>query len=121
MGGHERHADRYRDWPAQPQHEFIADSVWQEVAYGKNAEYEHGHHGNALLSRFPILAPRERGHLGAPVREPRHAALRAQARRGLPILHCFNVHLGLFERGRQWQIGALVRAHPRDWCRATRR
>jgi hypothetical protein len=26
----------------------------------------------------------------------------------LPILHCLNVHLGLFERGRQWQIQALV-------------
>ena len=25
-----------------------------------------------------------------------------------PVLHCLNVHLGLFERGRQWQIRALV-------------
>ena len=24
------------------------------------------------------------------------------------MLHCINVHLGLFERGRQWQIRALV-------------
>ncbi len=32
----------------------------------------------------------------------------------MPPLHCINVHLGLFERGRQWQIRALVRAHPRD-------
>jgi hypothetical protein len=27
---------------------------------------------------------------------------------GTPSLHCMNVHLGLFERGRQWQIRALV-------------
>ena len=54
VGGHERHALRYREWPVRPQHEFIADTLWQEVAYGKNAEYDHGHHGNALLSRFPI-------------------------------------------------------------------
>jgi endonuclease/exonuclease/phosphatase family metal-dependent hydrolase len=26
----------------------------------------------------------------------------------LPSLHCINVHLGLFERGRQWQIQALI-------------
>jgi endonuclease/exonuclease/phosphatase family metal-dependent hydrolase len=25
-----------------------------------------------------------------------------------PTLHCINVHLGLFERGRQWQIRTLV-------------
>ena len=40
----------------KPQHEFIADTVWHEVAYGKNAIYRHGHHGNAVLSRFPIVA-----------------------------------------------------------------
>ena len=39
---------------------------WHEVAYGKNAVYRHGHHGNALLSRFPIARAREPGHLGAP-------------------------------------------------------
>ena len=52
QGSHERHAVRYNDWPGKPQHEFIADQVWREVAYGKNAIYRHGHHGNALLSRF---------------------------------------------------------------------
>ena len=26
----------------------------------------------------------------------------------MPELHCLNVHLGLLERGRQWQIHALV-------------
>lgn len=35
-----------------------------------------------------------------------------------PVLHCLNVHLGLFERGRQWQIRALVerilQSVPRD-------
>jgi endonuclease/exonuclease/phosphatase family metal-dependent hydrolase len=30
-----------------------------------------------------------------------------QLRRGLPALHCLNVHLGLFERGRRWQVHAL--------------
>jgi hypothetical protein len=40
----------------KPQHEFIADSVWHEVAYGKNAVSHHGHHGNAVLSRYPIIA-----------------------------------------------------------------
>ena len=56
VGVHRGHAARHVDWPVKPQHEFIADSVWREVAYGKNAVSHHGHHGNAVLSRFPIVA-----------------------------------------------------------------
>ena len=81
QGVNHRHAGRYRDWPGKPQHEFIADTMWREVAYGRNATYRHGHHGNALLSRYPDHRAGERGHLGARVRKPRTAALRDQARR----------------------------------------
>jgi len=28
--------------------------VWQDYAYGRNAVYDYGDHGNAILSRFPI-------------------------------------------------------------------
>jgi endonuclease/exonuclease/phosphatase family metal-dependent hydrolase len=37
QGGHERHAWRYEEWPEQPQYEFLADSIWTDFAYGKNA------------------------------------------------------------------------------------
>jgi endonuclease/exonuclease/phosphatase family metal-dependent hydrolase len=107
QGAHERHAGRYADWPGKPQHEFIADEVWHEVAYGKNAVYRHGHHGNALLSRFPILAT-ENQDISAHAFESRgllHCTIRLSTRG--PVVHCINVHLGLFERGRQWQIRAL--------------
>ncbi|MFN7087166.1 MAG: endonuclease/exonuclease/phosphatase family protein, partial [Burkholderiales bacterium] len=53
-GNQERHAARYENWPDIPQYEFLADSVWQDFAYGKNAIYDAGHHGNAILSRYPI-------------------------------------------------------------------
>src|SRR4030095_12766320 len=33
QGAHHRHAGRYHDWPGKPQHEFIADTMWREVAY----------------------------------------------------------------------------------------
>jgi len=105
---HERHAIRFRDWPGKPQHEFIAGSMWKEVAYGKNAVYQEGHHGNAVLSRFPIVSF-ENQDISAHAFESRgmlHCELDLGA--GLPALHCINVHLGLFERGRQWQIGAMV-------------
>ena len=55
LGAHRRHAGRYHDWPGKPQHEFIADTMWREVAYGRNAVYPNGHHGNAVLSKYPIV------------------------------------------------------------------
>ena len=108
LGVHDRHAVRYREWPGRPQHEFIAGSLWQEVAYGKNCEYEHGHHGNAVLTRFTMLQ-HENVDISAHAFESRgmlHCEL--QLGDSLPRLHCINVHLGLFERGRQWQIGAMI-------------
>ena len=107
QGVHRRHARRYHNWPGKPQHEFIADTVWHEVAYGRNAVYQHGHHGNAVLSHYPIVAQANLD-ISAHAFESRgllHCVL--QLKRGLPALHCINVHLGLFERGRRWQVHAL--------------
>ena len=107
VGVHRGHAARHVDWPVKPQHEFIADTVWHEVAYGKNAISHHGHHGNAVLSRFPIVA-HENLDISAHAFESRgllHCTIELGP--GEPALHCLNVHLGLFERGRKWQIHAL--------------
>lgn len=107
VGGNERHAARHVDWPVKPQHEFIAGSVWKSVAYGRNVVHRHGHHGNAVLSRYPIVNASNHD-ISAHVFEGRgllHCEIHLA--RGAPVLHCINVHLGLFERGRQWQLGAL--------------
>lgn len=55
LGDHVEHSTRYETWPDGPQYEFLADTIWSDFAYGKNAVYPAGHHGNALLSKFPIL------------------------------------------------------------------
>lgn len=107
VGVHERNADRFRNWPTKPQHEYLADVTWKEVAYGRNAVYRHGHHGNAVLSRFPIVT-HDNEDISAHPFESRgllHCVMNLGP--GLPELHCLNVHLGLFERGRQWQVRAL--------------
>ena len=57
-GSHEHHAVRHPAWPETPQYEFLADSMWPQFAYGRNAIYPHGDHGNALLSKFPIAEHR---------------------------------------------------------------
>ncbi len=49
--GEERHGPKH--WPEGSQHEFFAGESHQSV-YGLNAQYDHGHHGNALLSKYPI-------------------------------------------------------------------
>lgn len=55
IGVHQGHAVRHANWPAQPQYQFLAESIWGSVAYGGNAVYQDGHHGNAVLSKHPIL------------------------------------------------------------------
>lgn len=58
LGSHDRHAARYPGWPQTSQYEFLADSMWSDFAYGRNAVYPDGHHGNALLSKYPIIEHR---------------------------------------------------------------
>jgi endonuclease/exonuclease/phosphatase family metal-dependent hydrolase len=106
MGAHAHHARRYTDWPAEPQYEFLADTTWGQHAYGRNAAYPHGHHGNALLSKFPIL--RDRNH---------DVSVHGHERRGLlhcvidvpggGELHAVCAHLGLRESHRRRQLGLL--------------
>ena len=55
QGEHEGHRASVKDWPATSQFEFLADEIWPHYAYGKNAVYAAGHHGNAILSKYPIL------------------------------------------------------------------
>ena len=55
QGGRARHERRLMNWPEQSQYEFLADAIWPDFAYGKNAAYDAGHHGNAVLSKYPIV------------------------------------------------------------------
>jgi endonuclease/exonuclease/phosphatase family metal-dependent hydrolase len=107
FGNNERHSVKHANWPASPQHEFLADQHWPVSAYGKNAVYGHGHHGNAILSRFAI-SNCEQVDISTNRIEQRgllHAEIAIPGRR--QHLHCVCVHLGLFGRSRMKQI-ALV-------------
>lgn len=94
-------------WPGQAQHQYLAGES-HHAAYGMNAVYDHGHHGNALLSTYPIAnaynhdvsdhAYEQRGILHCVVQTPKGDA------------HCYVVHLGLFEGGRARQADALIEA-----------
>jgi endonuclease/exonuclease/phosphatase family metal-dependent hydrolase len=106
-GEHQNHAQQVKGWPTTSQYEFLADSMWNDFAYGRNAVYPHGHHGNALLSKFPIIrhenldvsidGTEERGLLHCVLDVP-----------GFGELHAICVHLGLREAHRRQQLQLLA-------------
>jgi len=111
-GRHDRHAERFEHWPAAPQYEFLADSVWSDFAYGRNAVYDHGDHGNAILSRYPI-SKWDNIDVSAYFFEQRGLLHCEMAVPGWTHpLHCVNVHLGLLAPGRRRQLRDLT-AHIR--------
>lgn len=107
LGAHEGHAKKVARWPLMSQYEFLADSIWQDFAYGRNAAYPDGHHGNALLSKFPIVhysnmdvsvgKHEKRGLLHCVLQLP---GFNAQ-------LHAVCVHLGLHQGQRNRQMNLL--------------
>lgn len=114
IGSHARFSSRYPQWPEGSQYEFLADSIWTAYAYGRNAVYTEGDHGNALLSKYPISS-----HVNHDV------SISGPERRG--ILHCvldvpgvdggmhaICVHLGLREKHRREQLDRLCALIDRD-------
>ena len=110
QGRNERYANRFQEWPEEPQDVFLSRAPQRrhvfETAYGNNANYLHGHHGNALLSRFPILH-RENRDISDHVLEKRGILHCVVEFNGTPV-HCFVVHFGLFSRSRERQVDALI-------------
>jgi len=106
-GEHQNHAQRVKGWPTTSQYEFLADSMWTDFAYGRNAVYPHGHHGNALLSKYPIVhhenldisihGTEERGLLHCVLEVPHFGQV-----------HAICVHLGLREHHRSQQLKLLA-------------
>ncbi len=109
LGTHAKHSLRFADWPATPQYEFLADTIWSDFAYGRNAVYPHGHHGNAVLSKFPIVRYENRDiSISGPERRGLlHCVIKAPDSWG--DIHAVCVHLGLQERHRMQQLELLCR------------
>lgn len=51
VGQNEKYKDRGL---VDSQFEYLAGELWPHFSYGHNAVYDHGHHGNLILSKFPI-------------------------------------------------------------------
>jgi endonuclease/exonuclease/phosphatase family metal-dependent hydrolase len=88
------------------QFEALAQSFWRHITYGKNAVYTKGHHGNAILSNYPILFS-ENIDISTNSFEKRgllHAIVHVSSQQPL---HLLCVHLGLFKRDRKRQLARI--------------
>jgi endonuclease/exonuclease/phosphatase family metal-dependent hydrolase len=106
-GQHTEHGKNIEDWPSSSQFEFLADEVWPHYAYGRNAIYAEGHHGNAILSKYPFhnwqninissMQRASRSILHGIVEFPEHGNR----------LHVICVHLDILGYERKRQLGIL--------------
>ena len=110
QGQHQRNARRFAHWPSESQELFLSRSPTTrqafETAYGRNANYLHGHHGNALLSRFPIVGLENRDVSDHALEK--RGVLHCRIAFGERQVHCFVVHFGLFAASRERQLDALL-------------
>lgn len=112
--GKSRHKHKdLNDWPFDNHFDYLASSKWHYAAYGKNAIRKKGDHGNAILSRYPIVEHcnvnlstnrlESRGMLHAQVKLPNEQ-----------MIDIFNVHLNLLHGGRIRQVETIsnyIREH----------
>ena len=95
----------FKNWPALAQADFLAPEGYESI-YKTNATTKHGEHGNALLSRWPVVTHQhedmsdhrleQRGLL--------HVELQVQER----LVHVIVVHLGLIPASRIRQVTQLL-------------
>jgi len=108
MQGEHIHKERkINDWPEKTQFEFIAEEVWPFYAYGKNAIYDAGHHGNAILSKHEFLSWENINV--SPLPWASRSLLHASIKMGptLPEVHIVCIHFGLLGGERRQQIKKL--------------
>jgi endonuclease/exonuclease/phosphatase family metal-dependent hydrolase len=113
VGEHAGHAQRFPDWSPLPQAQFLAAELWPHAVYGRSAVHVHGDHGNAILSKLPIV---DWLTLDMSLnRWEQRAILHAVIDTGDPArpLHVCCVHLNLRQSDRRRQVATLV-AHVRD-------
>lgn len=106
QGQHKRREKRIEAWPDAPQSEYMAQDSWPHFIYAKNAVYQSGDHGNAILSKYPFESY-ENINL-ANISRASRGILHCQLLLGGRMIHLLCVHLGLFKSERAEQCKALM-------------
>lgn len=116
VGQNQIFASKITNWPSEAQFEFLADTIWPHYKYGQNAVFPERHHGNALLSKYPILMS-ENISLTTNRFEQRgllHCRLHLPEENGHPemFLDVLNTHLNLLHSSRVIQTNKII-----DWAK----
>jgi endonuclease/exonuclease/phosphatase family metal-dependent hydrolase len=98
-------------WPELPQADFLAPQGYEAI-YRTNAITRHGEHGNALLSRWPVVA-----HQHEDISDHRfeqRGLLHVEVLLHGQSVHVLVVHLGLIRASRARQVAQLQRFIERE-------
>lgn len=99
---------KYSEFPDQSQHEWFGEFLELQNSYGKNAEYDNGHHGNAVLSCHP-LDPKHNVNITVNKLEQRgvlHCEILPKGWDKAVVVLC--AHLNLLEKDRTKQYQAIT-------------
>jgi len=105
VGSHKSDKHIIEDWPTKAQFEYLASELYEYYVYGRNAIYSKGDHGNAILSKLPVIYS-ENINISTNRLEKRgilHSIIKSENKN----IHTFCLHLNLLESGRKIQINKL--------------
>lgn len=105
QGCHEKH-EKNKLWPSEPQYDFLGDKKWQYKIYGPNKFYQKGHHGNAILSKYP-LSNVTNYDISSSEFEKR-GVLYATAETPIGKVHLLCTHLSLTKKSRDKQCEQIL-------------
>lgn len=108
---HRRGSEHFPHWPEQPQADFLAPEGYTAV-YRTNAHTRHGEHGNAMLTRWPVVSHQHEDM--SDHRFEQRGLLHAEVLvHGCPV-HVLVVHLGLIKGSRVRQLAQIQRFVARE-------
>ena len=108
---HRGHARRFTHWPDMEQADFLAP-LGYEAVYRTNAVTRHGEHGNALLSRWPVVTHQHEDM--SDHRFEQRGLLHVEVKVDGTLIHVVVVHLGLIRASRVRQVIQLLQFIKRE-------
>jgi endonuclease/exonuclease/phosphatase family metal-dependent hydrolase len=108
---HSREEQHFKRWPDLPQAEFLAPEGYEAV-YRTNARTRYGEHGNAVLSRWPVV--RHQHEDISDHRFEQRGLLHVEVMLFGRSVHVVVVHLGLIRSSRVRQVAQLQRFIERE-------
>ena len=101
---HRREAEYFSHWPEVPQAEYLAPEGYTAV-YRTNAHTRHGEHGNAMLTRWPVVSHQHEDM--SDHRFEQRGLLHSEVLLHGVAVHVVVVHLGLIKASRVRQLAQL--------------